>query len=212
MMHTENCEVDITAEDIQLLVQIGISKAYIHRALPEHLEGLAETLLGTLRPTGRGLSDTEIAVLRRGGARGLDDSTDDRRCLREGLEALIKECRTFVAEARDTAAVASLLGLSKERVVSKAREVPRSLAVLELDEGTLKFPRWQFTESGAIPHLPDLLSVAHPHVKPFFLARFMATPHVDLDVDMGRLSPRAWLVRGLDPGPVLDAVKAMTED
>tara|TARA_R110002124_G_scaffold98914_1_gene244586 strand:- start:1407 stop:2045 length:639 start_codon:yes stop_codon:yes gene_type:complete len=212
MMRTENCEVDITAEDIQLLVQVGISKAYIHKALPEHLEGLADTLLGTLRPTGRGLSDTEIAVLRRGGARGLDDSTDDRRCLRESLDALIKECRAFVTEARDTTDAASLLGLSKESIVSKTREVPPSLAVLELDEGTLKFPRWQFTESGAIPHLSDLLSLAYPQVKPFFLARFIDTPHVDLDVGTGRLSPRAWLVRGLDPGPVLDAVKSMTED
>jgi len=212
MMHTGNREVDISAEDIQLLVQLGISKKYIRRALPEHLEGLTETLLGTLRPTGCGLSDTEIAVLLRGGARGLDDSADDRRSLRESLEALIKECRTFITEARDTASAASLLGLSKERIVSKAREVPPSLAVLELDEGTLKFPRWQFTESGTIPHLSDLLSVAHPQLKPFFLARFIASPHVDLDVGIGRMSPRAWLVRGLDPGPVLDAVKAMTED
>jgi len=206
-----NSVVDITAADVRLLVQMGISKTYIRKVLPEHLHSLADSLIGTQCPTGRALSDTEVDILRRGRARGLDHTPDDRRCLRENFEALIKECRAFVTEARDKVAVASLLGLSQEEVANKAREVPPSLAVLELDAGTLKFPRWQFTESGPIPHLSDLLAAAHPQVKAFFLARFMCTPHVDLDIGTGRLCPRAWLVRRLDPEPVLDAVKAMME-
>ena len=212
MMRTGNRMVDITAEDIQLLVQVGISKAYIRKALPEHLESQVDHLIGASRSTGHGLSDTEIAILRRGGARGLDDSPEDRQCLRESLEALIKECRAFVTEAYDTAAVASWLGLSSEEVANKAREVPPSLAVFEVHPGTLKFPQWQFSESGLIPHMSDLLAAAPPQVNAFVLARFMVTPHVDLDIDTGRLSPRAWLVRGLDPEPVLDAVKAIMED
>ena len=211
MMRTGNRMVDITAEDIQLLVQVGISKAYIRKALPEHLERQVDRLIGAPRSTGGGLSDTEIAILRRGGARGLDDSPEDQRSLRENFEALIKECRAFVTEAYDTAAVASLLSLSQENVVNKARQVPPSLAVFEVRPGTLKFPQWQFGEPQLIPHLSDLLAAAPPKANAFVLARFMVTPHVDLDLGTGRVSPRTWLVRGLDPEPVLGAVKAMGE-
>lgn len=212
MMRTGNRVVDITAEDIQLLVQVGISKAYIRKALPEHLERQVDRLIGAPRSTGGGLSDTEIAILRRGGARGLDDSPEDQRALRENFEALIKECRAFVTEAYDTAAVVSLLSLSPEEVVNKARQVPPSLAVFEVHPETLKFPQWQFSESGLIPHLFDLLATTPPQINTFVLARFMVTPHVDLDIGTGRLSPRTWLVRGLDPEPVLGAVKAMGDD
>ena len=212
MMQTGNRIVDITAEDIQLLVQVGISKAYIRKVLPEHLESQVDSLIGAPRSTGRGLSGTELAILRRGGARGLDDSAEDGRCLRESFEELIEECRAFVTEAYDTAAVASWLGLSQEEVVNKARQVPPSLAVLAVPPGALKFPQWQFSESRPIPHLSDILAAAPPQVNAFTLARFMLTPHVDLDIGTGRLSPRTWLVRGLDPESVLDAVRAMRED
>ncbi len=191
---------------------MGISKAYIRKALTEYLDSLADSLIGTPRPTGHGLSDTEITILRRGGARGLDGTPGDRRCLLENFEVLIKECRALVTEARDTATVASLLCLSKEEVMNKASEVPPSLAGFELDPGTLKFPQWQFSESRLIPHLTDLLAAAPPRIKALVLARFMVTPHVDLDIGTGRLSPRTWLVRGLDPKPVLGAVEAMMED
>jgi hypothetical protein len=40
----------------------------------------------------------------------------------------------------------------------------------------------------------------------------MVTPHVDLDVGNGRLSPRDWLVRGLNPEPVLEAVRAIVDE
>lgn len=211
-MQTGNRMVYITAEDIQLLVQVGISKAYIRKALSEHLESQADRLIGATRLTGGGLSETEVAILRRGGARGLDDSAEDRRCLRESLEELIEECRAFVTEAYDIAAVASWLGLSQEEVANKARAVPPSLAVFEVFPGALKFPRWQFREAGLIPHLSNLLAATPPQVSAFVLARFMVTPHVDLDIGTGRLSPRAWLVRRFDPEPVLDAVKTMMED
>lgn len=211
-MHTQKSGGDITADDVKLLIHLGISKAYIRKALPEHLESQVDFLIGALRPTGRGLSETEISILRRGGARGLDDSAEDRRYLRESFEELVKECRAFVAEAYDTAAVASWLGLSPEEVARKSREVPPSLAVFDIHPGTLKFPRWQFTKSGLMPHLSDVTAAAHPHVSAFILARFMDTPHVDLDIGAGRLSPRAWLIRDLDPEPVLDVVKAMKED
>lgn len=212
MMRTGKRVVDITAEDIQLLVQMGISKAYIRRGLPEHLESQVDRLIGAPRSTGGGLSDTEIAILRRGGARGLDDTPDDRQRLQQNFEGLIKECRTFVTEAYDIAAVASMLGLSLQEVANKAREIPPSLAVFGVRPGTLKFPQWQFSESGLIPHLSNLLAEAPPKVNAFVLARFMGAPHVDLDIGTGRLSPRTWLVRGLDPEPVLGAVKAMGED
>ncbi|WP_449287795.1 hypothetical protein [Marinobacter salarius] len=203
--------VDITAEDIQLLVQAGISKAYIRKVLPEHLESHVDSLIGAPRSTGGGLSDTEIAILRRGGARGLDDSLEDQRYLRESFEELVEECRALVTEACDNAAVASMLGLSLEEVANKARQVPPSLAVFEVCPGTLKFPQWQLSDSGLIPHLSNLLAAAPPQVNAFALARLMVTPHVDLDIGTGRLSPRAWLVRGLGPEPVLSAVKAMRE-
>lgn len=153
MIKIGNCMVDITAEDIQLLVRVGISKAYIRKALPEHLESQADRLIGTPGSTGGGLSATEIAILRRGGARGLDDSPEDRRHLRESFEELIEDCRAFATEAYDTATVASLLSLSPEEVAKKAREVPPSLAVFEVNPETLKFPQWQFSESRPIPPL-----------------------------------------------------------
>lgn len=101
----------------------------------------------------------ERDILRRGGARGLDDPpTVHRRRQRANLEALIQACRALLQNAQDTA-------------------------------------------TGTIPHLSDLLAVAGATLPQLVLTRFMVTPHVDLDVGHGRLSPRDWLVRGLDPDP-----------
>jgi hypothetical protein len=85
-------------------------------------------------------------------------------------------------------------------------------STFELSYGALHFPAWQFTETGTIPHLSDLLTVAGATLPQLVLTRFMVTPHVDLDVGNGRLSPRDWLVRGLNPEPVLEAVRAIVDE
>lgn len=202
--------LDLSADEVALMSQLGIAEARIREILATEEGCTSDATSEALTAHPSGLSATERDILRRGGARGLDDPTAvHRRRQRANLEALIQACRALLQNAQDTATVASRLHLPEDAVANQAHHVPPQLSAIELPAIGLTFPAWQFTETGTIPHLSALLAVAGATLPPLVLTRFMVTPHVDLDVGHGRLSPRDWLVRGLDPDPVLDAARAL---
>ena len=205
-MPAENRVLDLSSDEVALMGRLGIAEARIREILAAEVDSTSEPKSEAPSPHPSGLSATEREILRRGGARGLDEPPAvHRRRQRENLEALIQT-------AHDTATVASRLRLSQASVVNQAHQAPPQLSAFELSSGALHFPAWQFTETGTIPHLSDLLTVAGATLPQLVLTRFMVTPHLDLDVGNGRLSPRDWLVRGLNPEPVLEAVRAIVDE
>lgn len=212
-MPAQNRVLDISADEVAMMARMGIAEARIREILAAEKVCSPEPTSGGLSPHPSGLSARERDILRRGGARGLDDPpAAHRRRQRENLEALIQACRALIQTAHDTATVASRLRLSQASVVNQALQAPPQLSAFELNSGALHFPAWQFTETGTLPHLSDLLAVAGATLPQLILSRFMVTPHVDLDAGNGRLSPRDWLVRGLNPEPVLEAVRAIVDE
>lgn len=212
-MPVQNRVLDISADEVALMGQLGIAEARIREILAAEEDCTPEPKSEAPSSNPSGLLAMERDILRHGGARGLDDPpAAHRRRQRENLEALIQACRALIQTAHDTATVASRLRLSQASVVNQAHQAPPQLSAFEGDSGALNFPAWQFTETGTLPHLSDLLAVAGATLPQLILSRFMVTPHVDLDAGNGRLSPRDWLVRGLNPEPVLEAVRAIVDE
>lgn len=212
-MPAQNRALDLSADEVALMARLGIAEARIRDILAAEVVSTPEPNSEAPSSHPNGLSATERDILRHGGARGLDDPPAvHRRRQRENLEALIQACRALIQNAHDTATVASRLRLSQASVVNQAHQAPHRLSAFELSSGALHFPAWQFAETGTIPHLSDLLLVADTALPQLLLTRFMVTPHLDLDDGNGRLSPRDWLVRGLNPEPVLEALRAVVDE
>jgi len=198
-----NCGLGLSADEVALMSQLGIAEARIREILAAEASS----------PHPSGLSATERDILSSAGARGLDNPpVAHRRRQRANLEALIQACRALLQNAQDTATVASRLHLSEEVVVNQAHHVPPQLSAIVLPAISLTFPAWQFTETGTIPHLRDLLAVVRTEMPTLVLTRTMIIPHVDLDAGNGGLSPRDWLISGFNPEPVLEAVRAIIDE
>lgn len=103
--------------------------------------------------------------------------------------------------------MSSLLGISEAEIEHKALQQPPELHSIEGEIGLLRFPRWQFTDSGTIPHLEELLLAAGPSLSEIHLNYFMQRPQDCLEVNDECLSPREWLTRGFDPNIVLDLLQ-----
>jgi len=68
-----------------------------------------------------------------------------------------------------------------------------------------RLPTWQFTGTGVLPHLADILTRAGT-LHPLALHRWMTSPDPDLAVGDRELSPAEWLATGGTVGVVLDLV------
>lgn len=69
--------------------------------------------------------------------------------------------------------------------------------------GPSQFPAWQFTDSGTLPSLDQLLTTPGFSENPVKVSRFMCFPNSELEVEGECLSPREWLLNGLDVHPIL---------
>lgn len=109
-----------------------------------------------------------------------------------------------IEDALSTAEVASLLGRA-EANVRRSRLAGDLYAVNPGDPAGLRFPRWQFTESGGVlPGLRRVLPAFPREMHPLAIGRFMQQEADELD----GMSPIAWLAGG---GSV-DPVAALVED
>lgn len=120
---------------------------------------------------------------------------------------MLAECRSIAAQALNVQEVSRTLGIPEYEVIAESRRKPPSLMALGLDDGSLIFPGWQFTNSGKLPHLAELIANAEAINRPYTLTRFMLMRTEDLN----DLSPQDWLSRGHNPDHVITLVKFMTQ-
>ncbi len=210
-MKHPNLPDDISRDDIHLMRQLGISGMYISHVLRKNGWSSMGDLPEPTRKITHPLTDTEIAIFRAGGARGLEDTPETRLNLLKGLHDKLRECRTLLKESYDLNEAASLLRISVAETESKAHRIPPELHSFEIEPDLLRFPRWQFTDSGTIPYLTELLNAVGA-VNTFIFNWFMLTPNTELEIEDECLCPRDWLVRGLYPDLVLSAAKALSHE
>lgn len=144
------------------------------------------------------LSEKEVEVLRSGGAKGLDEGPDLHLARVNSLQRLIEECQTLTDHALKSESVAKLLQISVSDVERDAQRSPPSLHGFEVEPGVWRFPAWQFTDAGEIPHLSSILEIV-AQWKPVLLDRFMRLPHCDLEIDGKSVCPREWLIAKHEP-------------
>lgn len=162
---------------------------------------LTESMPSKILQTSEPLSASEKAVLKKGGARGLEVAPQSSEALKNRTEMsrrVIAECRSIAAQTLTLQEVSKLLRVPEDLVIHESNSTPPRLLALTLEDSTQVFYGWQFSESGRLPHLADLLSSAEAIHRPLTLTRFMLTPTTDLD----GLSPREWLLSGYEFGPV----------
>lgn len=200
----------LTKADVSHMIELGASATYLSSLLKASGLDVNWVPLSTTRKTNSALSSSERAILRSGGAR-LDKGSLDQATAQALLLELVTESRRLISDAYDTKAVANLMGESESDVERDVHRVPPRFHGIQLKTNRLVLPGWQFTESGPIPHLESMLSFV-TSLNPLTLSRFMLTPHQDLEHEDQRISPREWLVRGYEPGPVLDLVKFLISD
>lgn len=70
----------------------------------------------------------------------------------------------------------------------------------------LRLPAWQFTDTGVLPHLPEVLAAFPDDTHPMTLQGFMTTPSDELD----NLCAVDWLTQGRGVGAVLFDATAVT--
>jgi len=202
-------DTQIGTDDVELMVRLGVPAALIRILLNEAGLPIPNKLMPSEQAESQGLSPTEKAVMRSGGARGLDGNTAATKA-EEHLMALkhLNECRELVKQSYKLEVVAKRLRISPEATKACASGRARDLYAFKLaDNGQWLFPKWQFYESGRIPNLYSLLSAVEEPVSPLVFSRFMLMKSIDLENDEECYSPRDWLIRGFEPEPVLMLVR-----
>jgi len=202
-------DTKIGNDDVQLMVHLGVPAALIRILLNEAGLVIPRDLMPSAKPISQPLSLTEKIILRSGGARGLgENSAATRAKVSRMARDLLHECRALVQQSYELEVAAELLRISPEATKAYASGEARDLYAFQLtDNGPWLFPQWQFYELGCIPNLPSLLSAVGESVNPFIFSRFMLMRSIDLENDEECYSPREWLIRGFEPGPVLMLVR-----
>lgn len=201
-------------DDIQMLRDIGVSEAHLATLLRAAGVNCPVDSTTARVATSNLLSTAEVQVLKAGGARGLnhEEHTELNNAAIRSLNILTRECRELVETALDFSSVARLLKIPETEVKREALSTPPLLHAVHLKDGQLRFPQWQFTSSGELPHLSSVLAIIGQSVTPLALSRFMLLPNCDLESQSGLLCPRDWLLHTANPEPVLDLARFMTSD
>lgn len=202
-------DTQIGTDDVQLMVRLGVPAALIRILLNEAGLPIPADQMPSDKPVSQQLSPTEKTILRSGGARGLGENVAATRAKvhRMALD-MLHECRVLVEQSYELEAVAELLRISPEATKAYASGEARDLYSLQLaDNGPWLFPQWQFYELARIPNLRSLLSAVGGSVSPLVFSRFMLMKSIDLENHEECYSPRDWLIRGFEPGPVLMLVR-----
>jgi hypothetical protein len=116
------------------------------------------------------------------------------------------------ADTLTTAQVGERTGKSPSRVRHLAQE--GGLYALPVDRRSgLRFPAWQFTETGQpLPGLAPVLQSLPAGLHPLQVTGFFTTPTIELSPDGNHaLSPLQWLRDGGDPKPVAELAAAVGE-
>ncbi|QWV13885.1 hypothetical protein ABWH88_09960 [Marinobacter adhaerens] len=204
----------ITDYDMQIMSGLGVSNIQLRRLL--NGAGIAPSLrlASERKQSTNPLSAKEIAVLKKGGAKGLDQSPQPE--ITAGaiklLGELVEECRALVGSSLNLESVATLLKISSLEAKQRALCSPPMLHAFALADGQIRFPRWQFMDSETIPHLESILALIGKSITPLALSRFMLLPNPDLEGQSGAVCARDWLISTGNPEPVLELARFRISD
>lgn len=150
------------------------------------------------------LSQAEEAVLREAGSLAQPmPELADRASFQTALayERMMKDALTVKQ-------VAERLSVSDGRV--RQRLVERTLIGIMRD-GTWRLPAFQFTDTGDLPGLAEVLPAFPEDAHPVAVQRFLDAVTTELEVDGAALSPRRWLATGGAARRVADLVREAYE-
>lgn len=202
----------ISDYDVQIMLGLGVSIAQLRSLLKGAGIAPSPRLPSERAEIINPLSAKEIEVLKKGGARGLDQSSQPE--VTSGaiklLSELVEECRLLVHSSLNLGSVAALLHISSAEAKHSALSSPPTLLAFELVDGQIRFPQWQFTDSGTIPHLASIMALTKKPINPVGLSRLMLLPNPDLESDDDSLCPRDWLIQNNNPEPVLELVRSLS--
>lgn len=107
-----------------------------------------------------------------------------------------------------TANVARMLNVDVTRIRQRLRE--RSLFGFD-HEGEWRLPRFQFERNKTVLGLASVLEALPIDLNPLDVAEWFMAPNLDLEIEKSDrpLSPRAWLLSGHDPEPVIELARQL---
>lgn len=142
----------------------------------------------------------EAAVLDKAGL-GISDTV--RRGSADPAGQTQSEYMAILASSLTVQETATLLGLSSSRIRQMIRG--RSLAAI-MENRRYRIPEFQFVGSKLVPHFGSVYRATPTDVPLILFFRWFVQPSPDLRRPGARqdraVSPRQWLVKGWDPGPV----------
>lgn len=193
-------EIQCSSDDLDTLQHVGLPRDAIANLIHE-----AAVFIGNYDPnttfagSHESLSTKERAILREGGAIGLDASDDSKnpRMLRllfwlQGKLDLL----TLQYDSLDCQQFANSIGISIHQVDQLSDT--RDLFFFYGLDGKCRYPLWQIHEHKTIPHLQEVLRALSSGADPVSVSQVMTTPTLDLEVPHSEacLSPREWLIAG----------------
>lgn len=163
------------------------------------LEQLADSLPAAGMDTRDNLTHDQEAVLHRTGS--LVQTVPplaERASTRTAMDRL-----HLLADSLTSAEVAASLSVGQSRV--RQRVAQRTLLAIRTAAG-LRFPRFQFLGERELPGWDKVAPRFPKDAHPVGIYRFLRTPHADLDLGDGPVSPHDWLADGGGPEAVADLV------
>ncbi len=148
-----------------------------------------------------GLTGREEAAWKALGARFRDRQAEERT--RRRTQAAHARLLADSIEGDDS--LAEVLHVQPSAVPEMIRS--RSIFAFEDHDGTRHYPRWQLTETGTVPHLPEVRRSLDNTLHPLTVTHWFCTPDPDLTIDSKPQSPRSWLVAGAPPQVVVDLAR-----
>lgn len=122
--------------------------------------------------------------------------------------ALAGRAITELADTLPTAAAAELLGVDRTRVQHMLRA--GQLFAFKTSRQN-RFPRWQFTETGLLTGLRDVLQALPADLDPVEVHGFMTAPQADLTIDGEQATPVEWLTAAGSVGRVVDLARQLIQ-
>ena len=151
------------------------------------------------------LSSSEIDALKAVGYTAEIPSKAKAKTL-DPLSATTADYLALLNTSLTATETAALLRVDSSRIRQRLRA--RSLFGIEHD-GQWRLPLFQFERGDTLPSLGDVLHALPTDLTALDVAEWFITPNLDLEHRDKTLSPRAWLLRGLDVERVCELARGL---
>ncbi|MFW5967716.1 MAG: hypothetical protein ACOCV2_09375 [Persicimonas sp.] len=164
----------------------------------------------------------ESAPTRERGAEPISD--EQRRRLRETgvtfepfeddvADPIVRSAMRYanlVESSFSTAEAAERLGVKPSRIRQRLQEPP-SLYGFKDEDGAWRLPAFQFTDTGTLPGLGDVVPSLPDELHPLEILKWFESPNADLQFEGRAVSPRDWLSSGQRVEAVTELARALEE-